>query len=383
MRLKILHITAGNLFGGVETTLSTFAREREAVPDMDRYFALCFEGRLKSEFEQLGVPLTMLGHVRTRFPWTIWNARRRLARLLREQNFDVVLCHMCWTLAMFGRTVRRSGIPLVYWMHDAAHGTHWIERWAGKVAPDLVICNSRYTASTMAKLFPAPLPPHILIHPPVVHRAPLISHEERNSLRASLATPADACVIIQVGRMEPYKGHTLHLDALARLADVPGWVCWIVGGAQRPHEARYLADLQARARRLGIADRLRFPGERRDVPALLQAADIFCQPNLDPEPFGIVFIEAFLVRRPVVTTALGGPLEIVDESCGRLVTPGDPEALAGALRELAVDPALRARLGDGGPARAKILCSVQGLPANLQEALTRLVVAKQGQPTVP
>ena len=67
---------------------------------------------------------------------------------------------------------------------------------------------------------------------------------------------------------------------------------------------------------------MRWLGQRRDVPELLAAADIYCQPNVGAEPFGIVFVEALYTGLPVVTTALGGALEIIDASCGVLVPPG-------------------------------------------------------------
>jgi glycosyltransferase involved in cell wall biosynthesis len=71
---------------------------------------------------------------------------------------------------------------------------------------------------------------------------------------------------------------------------LPGWTCLHVGGPQRKTESEYFDSLRTETDRLGIADRLRFLGERKDVAQLLRAADIFCQTNLIAEPFGIVFI---------------------------------------------------------------------------------------------
>jgi glycosyltransferase involved in cell wall biosynthesis len=324
---------------------------------MEPSFALCFSSRLSKELDALGTPSTILGPLRTRFAWQVWRARRRLEVLLKEQTFDVVICRMAWTHAIFGPVVRRAKLPLVFWMCDAAQGNQWIERWARLCPPDLAICNSRFTASTLRRLFADPLPRHEIIHAAVAKPSTIATAAERAALRAELQTPSEACVIMQAGRMEPYKGATLHLDALGRLADLPGWVCWMIGGAQRPHEAAYVSDLKRRASKMGIADRVRFLGERRNVPRFLQAADIFCQPNLQPEPFGMVFVEALYAGLPVVSTAFGGVLEIVDETTSRLVPPGCPEALAGALRELVLEPSLRRQLGLAGPARADRLSS--------------------------
>jgi glycosyltransferase involved in cell wall biosynthesis len=145
-----------------------------------------------------------------------------------------------------------------------------------------------------------------------------------------------------------------------------------VGGAQRAHEARYLEALRAEAVALGIGSRVNFLGQRGDVARLLAAADIQCQPNTGPEPFGITFIEALYAGLPVVTTAIGGALEIVDGSCGILIEPNDPAALAEALGRLIEDRELRARLGAAGPARATALCDPRAQLQALARALTSL-----------
>ena len=380
--MKVLHISSGNLYGGVEVLLATLARERACCPAMEPHFALCFEGRLSRELIKLGVPAQMLGSVQTRFPWQVWMARRRLAALLRKESFDVVICHMAWAHAIFGPVVRRAGLPLVFWMHDAAQGRHWIERWAARCPPDLVVGNSRYTAHTLPNLFGGlAAPPCEIIHCPVSPPVALLAPAERAALRSSLDTPQDACVIIQVSRMEPYKGHALHLDALARLADVPGWICWIVGGAQRPHEQAYLAQLREQAAKAGIGDRVRFTGDRCDVRALLSAADIFCQPNLGPEPFGIVFIEALYARLPVLSTAQGGAVEIVDETCGELVEPDNAGQVSESLRRLLTNNTLRKTLGRGGPARAAELCDSMIVLNRLYTALVRRFPSRRATQT--
>src|SRR5262249_47191674 len=94
-----------------------------------------------------------------------------------------------------------------------------------------------------------------------------------------------------------------------------------------------------------------------DVGALMAAADIYCQPNIRPEPFGITFIEAMASGLPVVGTRLGGPGEVITGACGILVEPNDVRALAAALQTLVCDAELRVRLGRGGPTRAHALSS--------------------------
>ena len=116
----------------------------------------------------------------------------------------------------------------------------------------------------------------------------------------------------------------------------------------------------------------RFIGQREDVPALLRAADIFCQPNLEPEPFGIVFVEAMLAKLPVVTAAFGGALEIVNDDCGILIEPANPASLVGALGLLINDRELRLRLGAAGCTRAEVLCGVETQLGKINEVLSAL-----------
>ena len=179
----------------------------------------------------------------------------------------------------------------------------------------------------------------------------------------------DAVVIVQVSRMESLKGHKMHLEALGMLKDLPNWTCWMVGGAQRPAEMGYARDLHATAARLGLSQRVKFLGERSDVERLLYAANLFCQPNVGAEAFGITFVEALAAGLPVVTSAIGGGQEIVDESCGVLVPARDAASLSVALRRLVTDADLRTRMSNAAPGRARDLCE----PSRQLERLTRAI----------
>jgi glycosyltransferase involved in cell wall biosynthesis len=354
MNMRLLHIHSGNLYGGVETLLATLARYRGLCPAMEPEFALCFDGRIASELREAIVPVHQLGKVRARYPLTVIRARQRLRALLRHGRFDAAVCHMPWAQAVFGPVVRSEGVPIVFWMHDAASGTHWLERWARRTTPDHVLCNSKYTAASLGKLYPRT--PHTVCYLPVATGGGRLDGCERRAMRAKLGASEDTAVIVQTSRMEAWKGHALHLQALGFLRDLPGWVCWMVGGVQRPREGRYLAELHEMVAKLGVADRVQFLGQRFDIARLLRAADIYCQPNTGPEPFGISVVEALLAELPVVTTALGGANEIVDVSCGITVEPGNPQALAEVLHRLIEDFDRRRSLGELGPERAAALC---------------------------
>jgi glycosyltransferase involved in cell wall biosynthesis len=362
--VRVLHLGAGNLYGGVETFFATLARVRHLASDMEPEFGLCFRGRLWDELTAAGVPVHDLGEVRVSRPWTVLAARKRLRKVLAERTCEVVVTHSGWVHAVFAPAVWRSGVRLAFYAHNPVDRPSLLDRWAARTTPNVVLANSRFTAASVPKMFPG-------IRTEVAYLPVTTADREatRTAVRRELGTPESAVVILTACRLERWKGHTLLLDALGRLKGQPGWESWIAGGAQRPHEVEYLNELRATAERLGIADRVKFLGQRTDVPRLLVSADVHCQPNTGPEPFGIAFVEALAAGLPVVTTALGGALEIVDDTCGVLVPPGDAGGLAAELERLRADPHERQRLGGCGPARADALCGANRSMSHLTRTL--------------
>lgn len=149
---------------------------------------------------------------------------------------------------------------------------------------------------------------------------------------------------------EPEKGLTVLLQAMARLAEPsgsPGCQLIIVGEGPSSKRLRDLGE------ELGVAPWVRFVGARRDVADLLPLTDVFVLPSLS-EGFGIAIVEAMAAGRPVVATAVGGIPEIVLQGeTGLLVPPGDPGALAGAVRQLLEQPDRAAAMGAKGRQRAR------------------------------
>jgi len=296
-----------------------------------------------------------------------------LHQVVRARAVHCVMCHAAWSQAIFGPAVRSAGAPLAFWAHDALSGRHWIERLARRVAPDLAVANSHYTAGTLPSVYPGV--PVAVVHPPVEVAAFAASADAgrllRAQVRAEFTTPGDAVVIVQASRMEAWKGHSVLLEALPRLRS-SSCVVWLAGGAQRKEERAYAARLERLVTDLGLGARVRFLGERSDVARVLGAADILCQANLLPEPFGIALVEGLAAGLPVVTAALGGAVEIVNDSCGMVVPADRPDALAAALDVLVADAALRARLAAAAPARAREVADPGRQLSALHAALTQL-----------
>lgn len=373
--MRLLHLYAGNLFGGIERFLITLQVEKDACSSMSHEFGLCFEGKTAAELRRLNALVHMLGEVKVSRPWTVLAARQRLRRVISEGQFDAVITHSYWPHAVFAPAVQRAGKPVIFWAHDTPDGKGWLQKWAGMIKPDHVISNSRYTDSHVPLLFGKVA--STVIYYPVSPSPPLDRPAVRRTIREELRTPEDKVVIVHSARMEPWKGHVLLISALEKMKANPQWHCWIAGGVQRPHEQEYLRQLQDQAAGAGIGDRVQFLGQRSDIPKLLAAADIHCQPNLGPEPFGIAFIEALYAGLPVVTTAIGAPAEYLTADCAMLTPAEDATTLASRLDELAHSGMLREQMGTAGPKLARHLCG----PSESLERLRFVVVAAMAKIT--
>ncbi|MBA4018739.1 MAG: glycosyl transferase family 1 [Pirellula sp.] len=350
--MTVLHIYSGNLYGGIEAYLATLARLRDLVPEMHPEFALCFAGRLRNELQEAGVPVYDLGSVRMSRPWTVFKARRRLQSILARRRPDAVVVHGSWSHAVFGPVVKQSGCKLIHALHDDLSHRGIFDRMAARCSPNVIIANSKFTSQAVRDLFQAPV--EVVFYP--VAPVPEISHEVRTRIRDKHETSPDSVVILQACRLERWKGQSVLIRALARLHTNERWELWLVGGPQRKHEQQYFDELRQMATDAGICHRVRFVGQSSEVRELMASADIYCQPNTGPEPFGIVFVEALLAGLPIITASIGGAAEIVDATCGVAVTPGSDVELASILEQLIEDPIRRRMLSQGGPARAEYLC---------------------------
>ena len=81
--IRVLHLTSGNMYGGIESALTSLARLKHLAPHLEPEFAVCFPGRQKEELIAAGVRVHDVGAIRISRPWTILAARARLRRLLR------------------------------------------------------------------------------------------------------------------------------------------------------------------------------------------------------------------------------------------------------------------------------------------------------------
>lgn len=266
--------------------------------------------------------------------------------------FDVVHAHFGSTglLALALRRMRLLTGPLVTTFHGVDLTSY--PRVSGDVyeplfeAGDAFTVNSRFSLDLALRLG-AP--------PNRIHQVPVGVDPARIPFRARSRGPAEPLRLLSVGRLEPVKGLSFGLAAVARLVAEGLDVRYTIVGT-----GRLSAELRQEAARLGIDDRVRFTGPLPydAVVAEYGRHHLFLMPGIvtedgQQEAQGRVLVEAQAAGLPVVASRVGGIPETLAEGAGRLVPPEDPEALAGAVRELAADPGSWPAMGEQGRRRVE------------------------------
>lgn len=241
------------------------------------------------------------------------------------------------------------GVPAVWWQQDIA-GRSEYELAAAAIPAALVIASSDYALAAQYALTPEADIRKVHLGVPVERVAGRRGAGE--AIRLAIDRERNALVGI-VGRLEAWKGQDVFLRAAGRVsAEHPGTRFAIVGGSLPGKEVDYPVELRALADGLGLGERVHFTGHLTDVFPWFDALDVSVHAT-HGEPFGLVLVEAMALGKPLIATALGGPVEIIEEGVsGLLVPPGDEEAMARAICRVLSDGGLAARLAEGGRQRA-------------------------------
>lgn len=186
-------------------------------------------------------------------------------------------------------------------------------------------------------------------------------------LRKKHGIPDGVPVVGVVGNIREWKGQEVLVRAMALLkTEFPGIRCLLVGDCGAADKS-YGDRLRALCEEHGLVENVVFTGFQRNAIDYMELMDVVTHTSIHPEPFGIVTLEAMSRSKPLVSTTIGGPAEVVlDGETGFLVEPGKPELLAAAVGKLLRDRDLAARVGRRGLERLK---SHFGLQKNLDRTM--------------
>ena len=174
------------------------------------------------------------------------------------------------------------------------------------------------------------------------------------AIRAELSLPPDCPVVGIVGNIKHWKGQAVVVEAMSILhASIPNLKCLLIG-ATASVDRDYEQSLRQRIADFGLQDSVFITGYKQDPYDYMNSLDIVIHASIEPEPFGMVVVEAMSLCKPVVASNAGGPREtVLDGETGMLFTPGNAQELAAVLSQLLADPTRRQAMGKAGLARVK------------------------------
>ena len=298
---------------------------------------------------------------------------REQVRFLKERRIGIVhlnnsiVRHHDWKLASLV-----AGVPCVSHERGLPVYSGTSKRLGARMA--LLIAMSQWIADHMVK---GGVSPHnIVVMYDGIDAAKLEGPRPVAELRRTWEVSPDQPVIGIVGNVRVWKGQDIVMRALIDIVEAfPDVVCFFVGASSTSsHDAVFMADLKRLAADHGLERNVRFTGYQKDTPAFVQMMDVVIHASRDPEPFGMVGLEAMAQRKPLVGSGAGGMTEIiVDGVTGYQFPPGDHQALAERVTRLLRDRALAAAMGERGYARLKEHFSLDQYMAQIHAAYGRLL----------
>jgi glycosyltransferase involved in cell wall biosynthesis len=342
-RIRVLWLIKGLGPGGAERLLvEQAARSDRGALEYDVAYLLSWKGHLEPELEALGVAVHCLEARSAADPrWPV-----RLRRLVHDRDIDVVHIH---SPALAGlarpvlRTLRRRP-AIVYTEHNGWPSYRLPTRLANRLTLGLDDVTLAVSDAVRASMGRHGRDVEVVVHGIDVDR--VRAHlADRDTVRAELGVAARETLVVTVANLRTGKGYPDLLTAAHAVID-DGPALRFAAAGQGPQEA----ELEALHDRLGLGDRFRLLGYVPDAARLIAAADLFVLASVH-EGLPVAVMEALALGVPVVATRVGGLPELIEPGeSGLLVEPGDPDALAEAIRA-AVEPATRARLAAGARRR--------------------------------
>ncbi len=338
---RVLHVITALSIGGAQTFLL------DLLPELSGEFeirVLClYPGLLRGEMEARGIPVTELAHRRLFSPGTL------LAVMREMRAFAPDIVHTSLGRAdVYGRTAARLlGIRGVF--THSQNIDDWKKLPLFNAIDNLTMRRMRAIFAVSNKvrdfLLERGVPEHKIVlcynGARLEEKLRLPESYTREAFLAGFGFPPESRVLTIIARLDEQKGHRYLIPAFEKFAAArPRWRLLVVGG-----EGRINAEIESLARATTVADRIVFAGNRRDIPQILAATDIFTLPSLW-EGLPLTLIEAMAWEKPVIATPVGGvPEAVVHGESAFLIEPGRPEEIVRALEWMVANPEAAQAMG--------------------------------------
>jgi sugar transferase (PEP-CTERM/EpsH1 system associated) len=377
--LHILQVVHSLAIGGTERVVCDLVRRFNDGEFRTSVCCLDGLGEFGAELRAGGVRVHVLG----RKPGLDISITARLRNLYRQEKVDLIHAHQYTPYFYAAAAAFRAGMrPVIF----TEHGRHWPDQLRLKRAMAnqlLSLTTAAYTAvsefsrQSLVQFEKMPGRKIQVIYNGIDVDDVRCAIDDRQRLRRDAGLNDDDLLVLSIGRLDPIKDFGTLIGAFAEAARrSPRAFLWIAGDG----DEAYKRQLHQSITELGMVDRVKLLGARRDVGALLTACDLYALPSIT-EALSMTILEAMVAGRAVLATQTGGnPELVVDQTTGVLVPVGNVPAMAQALAHLLEDGSRRQRMGAAGRARVEKLFSKEQCFAQYRD-LYRSVSKKSGNLT--
>jgi len=355
--MRVLLVTETGEIGGAEINLLTIATELH-----DRGWEVAAvvpaEGPLTRRLRQAGVPVVVVARLPFLSTSLEFRSNRKIPNffslpinalvgllwavklyaIFHQRRPCIVHTVSMWTHVFAGLAGRLAGCRVVWHFQGivnpkAGLGLYRrLVRWWGKYIPDRIVCLSTLIAHQFGG--------HRLLDKKTTVIWPVVDLEKFQPPHRDFHSRSnnDVIVIGTVARLTPWKGQQVALEAVRILKDQGFRFKWLFVGDAALGSLGYQTLLHDLVEQWNILDCVEFTGWVENIAMFYRGLDLFVHIPLEPEPFGMVLIEAMATGLPIITTAGGGAEEMIEPAGGLLVPPGQPRSVVVAMRAICASP---------------------------------------------
>ncbi len=325
-KLTILHTEASKGWGGQEIRI--FQESLRFAELGHRVLIACHKGSgIARQSEEAGLPLRIIPMRFACDPAAIYS----FLGLIKAEKVDIIHTHSSkdsWIAGMAGRI---SETPVVRSRHlSTPVGQSWITTFVYRYLCDIIITSGIHIKEALIARNRLD-PDKIVSIPAGVDTEKYNANIRGDNVRSEFGLKDSYPIIGSVAILRRWKGHHHLLEAVPKIISVFPDAKFLIAG-----DGPQWDNLNRQIRELGIEKHVIMTGFREDIPEIMAALDIFVLPSTSSEATSQVIPQAFAIGRPVIATDAGGLPEIIEDGVtGLLISPGDREAIAGAILRMA------------------------------------------------
>lgn len=378
-QLKIVFVDHTAVMGGAELSLLDLAAAYAATSKVLLYE----DGTLRERLQKQGVAVevdkasaAMLNlkasgglNSLASIP-ELWRIAGRISSA--ASDYDLIVANSQKSFVTAALATLRNSPPVIWHLRDILTAKHF-SRINRRVAVFLanrfasrVIVNSQATGKAFVAAGGREDLCQVVYNGFKSEKFDLVTTDETAQIRSQLGI-GDAPLVGLFSRLSYWKGQHILLEAVKKLPDVRV----ILVGDALFGEQEYVSQLKELSGALELEGRVHWLGFRDDIPTLMRTCDIVAHTSTEPEPFGRVIIEGQLAQKPVIASAAGGALELIEDGVnGYLFPPGDSSALSELIAKLIGNPSLSKSLALRGYDDAKQNFSLEATLESFKSAIS-------------